>query len=232
MLAKGSSEGKTQSIPERKATLFDLGSSTDYKHVWEFQKALVEKRRVSEMCDSLILNEHDHVLTIGRNGHDENLLEEGLPLHHIERGGDITYHGPGQLVAYPIIYLPDYSLGIKQYVQLLEQVIVSSLEEYGIKSEGRLGEETGVWTESGRKIASIGVAVSHWVTYHGFALNVSTDLTYFEKIRPCGFDCAVMTSVEREIGKTPSMNKVKGSVLKSFSEKFGLNFQEPSEKEF
>ena len=193
---------------------------------------LVEKRRVSEMCDSLILNEHDHVLTIGRNGHDENLLEEGLPLHHIERGGDITYHGPGQLVAYPIIYLPDYSLGIKQYVQLLEQVIVSSLEEYGIKSEGRLGEETGVWTESGRKIASIGVAVSHWVTYHGFALNVSTDLTYFEKIRPCGFDFAVMTSVEREIGKTPSMNKVKGSVLKSFSEKFGLNFQVPSEKEF
>ena len=155
--------------PKRNANLHDLGSSTDHKQVWEYQKKLVEQRRASLIPDSLILNEHSHVLTLGRNGHSENLLEDGLPLFQIERGGDITYHGPGQLVAYPIILLENYSIGVKQYVQLLESVIVDVLKAYGIESEGQLGEKTGVWTKSGRKIESIGVAVSHWVTYQGFA---------------------------------------------------------------
>lgn len=211
--------------PKRKADLHDLGSSTDYKQVWEYQKKLVEQRRASLIPDSLILNEHSHVLTMGRNGHSENLLEDGLPLFQIERGGDITYHGPGQLVAYPIILLESYSIGVKQYVQLLESVIVNVLREYGIESEGKLGNETGVWTKSGRKIASIGVAVSHWVTYHGFALNVGTDLSYFEKINPCGFNSKVMTSMEKELRTIVEMNDVKHRVVKSFSEDFRLNFQ-------
>lgn len=228
MQTSESFESKAWSAPKKKAILFDLGSSTDYKDVWDFQKLLVEKRIVSTLPDSLILNEHAHVITIGRNGHTQNLLEDGLPLHHIERGGDITYHGPGQLVGYPIIYLPEHSLGIKQYVQLLEQIIVNALDEYGIDSEGRLGKETGVWTTSGRKIASIGVAVSHWVTYHGFALNVNTDLSYFEKIRPCGFDSSVMTSVQRELGKSTSMSEIKERVSRNFSDKFRLDFEIPS----
>lgn len=216
---------KTNRAAKNKAILYDLGSSTDYKHVWEYQKQIVAKRTASMMPDTLILTEHSHVLTIGRNGHAENLLEEGLPLFQIERGGDITYHGPGQLVAYPIISLENYSLGVKQYVQLLEKVIVDVLREYGIDSEGRLGEETGVWTNSGRKVASIGVAVSHWVTFHGFALNVSTNLSYFDKINPCGFDSRVMTSMEKELGKAVEMSDVKQRVVKHFSNNFVLDFQ-------
>lgn len=208
---------------KRKGVVYDLGSLTDYKWVWDFQRVLVEKRLNSQIQDSLVLNEHNHVLTIGRNGHRENLLQEGLPLYEIERGGDITYHGPGQLVGYPIVDLQQYPLGIKQYVQLLEQVLVEALDQFDIKSEGRLGKETGVWTLSGRKIASIGVAVSHWISYHGFALNVSTDLSYFHRIKPCGFDSEVMTSIENELGKSISMREVKDMILSSFSERFALD---------
>lgn len=228
MLTNESLAHKGVSNSRRKAILLDLGTFTDYKQVWDYQKRLVEQRRVSTIPDSLILNEHTHVFTIGRNGHIENMLEVGLPVISVERGGDVTYHGPGQLVAYPVLCLEDYSMGVRQYVQLLERVIVKVLEDFGIKSEGRLGEETGVWTNSGKKIASVGIAVSHWVTYHGFALNVSTDLSYFDKIKPCGFDSSIMTSMERELGRNVMMNAVKDALVKGFSEIFCVDFQRSS----
>ncbi|HVB13018.1 MAG TPA: lipoyl(octanoyl) transferase LipB [Nitrososphaerales archaeon] len=200
--------------------VYDLGFSEDYKEIWDFQKRLVELRNQNQTCDSLIMVEHSHVLTLGRNGHRENVLTEDLPLFEIERGGDITYHGPGQLVVYPIISLQDFSIGVKQYVVLLEQVLVDTLLHFGISSEGKLGQQTGVWVDGLRKIASIGVATSHWTTYHGFALNVNTDLSYFQRIRPCGFESSVMTSISKELGRPVPMNEVKEKIVSSFSQTF------------
>jgi lipoate-protein ligase B len=204
----------------------DLGFSDDYKKIWDFQKRIVELRNLNLISNALIMVEHSHVLTIGRNGHTENILSGDLPIFTIERGGDVTYHGPGQLVVYPIISLKDYSLGIKQYVEKLESVLVKTLDNFGIIAEGRLGEQTGVWVEEKRKIASIGVATSHWTTYHGFALNVNTDLSYFQKIRPCGFESSVMTSMSKELGHSIAMQDVKSKTLSSFSETFGTDLAE------
>lgn len=172
--------------------------------------------------------EHSHVLTTGRNGRKENILKRDLPIFEIERGGDVTYHGPGQLVVYPIISLTDYSLGVKQYVEKLELVLVDVLAHFGIISEGKLGEKTGVWVDDLRKIASIGVATSHWTTYHGFALNVNTDLSYFEKINPCGFESSVMTSMSKELGRPVEMAQIKDRVVSSFSKVFNASFSDRS----
>ena len=199
--------------------IYDLGFAPNYKLVWDFQKRLVQKRIEKQIPDSLILVEHDNVITLGRSSHLENILVKDLPLFEIERGGDVTYHGPGQLVAYPIFSLEERSLGIRQFVELIESVIVATLNKVGVKNSfGKLGRETGVWIQ-GRKIASIGVAVSHWVSYHGFALNVTTDLSYFQKINPCGFESSIMTSISRELGSAPSLEQVKMLVIQSFCEK-------------
>ena len=123
--------GKVNST--RKLILFDLGYSDDYEQIWDFQKQVVEQRRLNLTSDTLIMVEHSHVLTLGRNGHRENILTNELPVFEIERGGDVTYHGPGQLVVYPIISLQDHSLGIKQYVELLERVLVDTLTQFGIR---------------------------------------------------------------------------------------------------
>lgn len=210
-----------KAIEKQRLTLFDLGYSSDYNQVWDFQKRLVELRRLEQIHDSIVVVEHNHVLTLGRSGKRENILSNDLPLYAIERGGDVTYHGPGQLVVYPVVSLQERSLGTRKYVELLESIMVETLFRYGIRSEGRLGAETGVWTESGRKIASIGVATSHWITYHGFALNVNTDLSFFSKIKPCGFESTVMTSVANELGAILDLNEVKTSILQTLSAKFG-----------
>lgn len=202
--------------------LFDLGFSKDYKHVWDLQKRLVELRAIKKIPDSVIVVEHNHVLTSGRSGKRENVLSSDLQLYEIERGGDVTYHGPGQLVVYPLVSLQERSLGTKQYVELLESVMVETLLHFGIRSEGKLGKETGVWTESRRKIASIGVATSHWITYHGFALNVNTDLSYFAKIKPCGFESSVMTSMANELGATVDLKEVRTGILKCLSAKLDM----------
>ncbi len=212
--------------------LYDLERACDYKQVWEFQKRLVELRLQNKISDSLILVEHPHVLTLGRNGHRENLLVDNLPVFEVERGGDVTYHGPGQLVVYPIVRLQDYSLGVREYVELLEKVVIDVLEQFGVKSEGRLGAETGVWVGGLRKIASVGVATSHWITFHGFALNVNTDLSYFERIRPCGFDSSVMTSMAKELGKPIQMSDVKRRIVDSFSKRFGIEIAMPDRNDF
>lgn len=212
-----------------KGTLLDLGFMKDYQKVWDLQREILTKRQSELAPDTLMLVEHDHVLTLGRSSHIENVLFNDLPIYEIERGGDVTYHGPGQLVTYPIISLQDRGIGVREYVELLESVMVDSLSDLGLKGcEGKLGKDTGVWTRSGKKIASIGVAVSHWITYHGAALNVNTDLSYFRKIKPCGFEADIMTSLSKELGVDKiNMDQVKGVVVKSMSLKLGERFLAP-----
>lgn len=212
--------------PDRPALLFNLGFAKDYALVWNFQKSLRDKRIDSKIPDTLVMVEHDHVLTMGRTAHAENVLVDDLPRFEIERGGDVTYHGPGQLVGYPIISLSERNLGIRQYVEQLEGIISDSLFAFGLECVGKLGLETGVWVDGQRKIASIGVAASHWVTYHGFALNVNTDLRYFQKIRPCGFDSAVMTSVSKELGKTVDIGDVEREIVANFADRFRVSFED------
>ncbi len=211
--------------PKRPGLLYDLGFISDYKIVWDFQKKLLERRIVEEIPDSLILVEHDHVLTMGRNSHKENILANGLPRFEIERGGDVTYHGPGQLVAYPITSLTASKLGVRQYVELLERVVIDALAPFGLSSVGKLGPLTGVWVDGKRKIASIGVACSHWVTYHGLALNVNTDLSFFQKIKPCGFEAGIMTSMEKELTHPVEMVRVKEKIVESFSDVFDVSLK-------
>jgi lipoyl(octanoyl) transferase len=162
-----------------------------YGAALELQQQLVAERKQGLIPDQLLLLEHGHVVTLGRNGHMENLLasEEvleraGISFYPTDRGGDVTYHGPGQLVGYPILDLRDWKRDVGAYVRGVEQAIIDTLAEFGIAGE-RIPKLTGVWVE-GRKIAAIGVHISRWVTSHGFALNVSTDLTYFQYIVPCG----------------------------------------------
>jgi len=219
---------KQEQRPKKDALLYDLGFSADYGTVWNFQKVLLDKRISSKVPDCLVLVEHDHVLTLGRSSHVENILVRGLPQYEIERGGDVTYHGPGQLVAYPIVSLSERALGVRQYIELLESVVSEVLAHFGVSSRGQLGALTGVWVDGKRKIASIGVAASHWVTYHGVALNVNTDLSYFQKIKPCGFESSVMTSLSKELHQdSVEMEEVKKEFILSFSDLFSVEFRSP-----
>ena len=163
----------------------------EYGEAFELQKALVAERKRGEIPDQFLLVEHPHTITLGRNGHLENLLareevlaQAGIAFHHTDRGGDITYHGPGQIVGYPIVHLREWKRDVVAYVRAIEQVMIEALADFGIAG-GRVSGMTGVWT-GGKKIAAIGVHISRWVTSHGFALNVTTDLSYFQYIVPCG----------------------------------------------
>lgn len=180
----------TDSRSMRKCLLRELGRM-DYGRALELQQEIAADRKLGLVPDHLLLLEHPHVITLGRNGHMENLLASeqvlsraGIAFYPTDRGGDVTYHGPGQLVGYPIIDLRDWRRDVGAYVRAVEQAIIDTLAEYGIAA-GRISKLTGVWVGE-RKIAAIGVHLSRWVTSHGFALNVSTDLTYFQYIVPCG----------------------------------------------
>ncbi len=207
----------------------------DYKIAWEMQKSIFnnlinsskEERRDNM---KLILLEHPHVYTMGMHGNNSNVLfnEEllnriGATYYKIERGGDITYHGYGQLVGYPIIDLDYFRIGIKEYIYRIEETIIRTISEYGITG-GRDDSAIGVWIEprspKARKICAIGVKVSRFVTMHGFALNVTTDLEYYRYINPCGFIDRGVTSVEKESGLRPSLNEVSEIYLKHFKEIF------------
>lgn len=197
----------------------DLGRMP-YRLAWTLQKELVEARLAGRARDTLLLVEHDPVVTLGRGTRGEFLaggarvVREGdtefveLPggaraeVIEVERGGQATYHGPGQLVAYPIVKLRDDRHDLHAWMRALEQAVIDTLEPLGLRA-GRRDGATGVWIDGQRKICSIGVAASRWVTYHGLALNVSTDLAHFAAIAPCGFEAGVMTSVEREMGAVP-----------------------------
>jgi len=187
----------------------DLGRRP-YAEVLELQRQLCRQRLAGEINDDiLLLVEHDPVITLGRGTRPESLpvsasvLERrGIPVFEVERGGDVTYHGPGQLVGYPVIDLRQHREDLHWYLRRLENALIGALAKLGIVAGANPGL-TGVWT-SGRKIASIGIHVKQWVTFHGFALNVSTDLSYFDLIVPCGIRDVVMTSVSRELGRSAS----------------------------
>lgn len=200
----------------------------DYRTAWDRQEKLFAGKIADKLAgksveNDFILCEHPHVYTLGKHGNPDNLLvsTEQLQLHHAtfvptNRGGDITYHGPGQLVGYPIFDLDSIGLGLKDYINRIEQLIINLLEQYGIKSE-RMKGATGVWIDTAnsrcRKIAAIGVRSSHFVTMHGFALNVNTDLRYFSAINPCGFTDKGVTSMQKELGHTVEFNEVKRRIM-------------------
>jgi len=196
-----------------------------------FEAALRQKAAQQPVENRLIFCEHSHVITVGRNGLFSNLLfpetileNKGVELHQVDRGGDITYHGPGQIVGYPILDLDFFRLGLKTYIHRLEDVIICTIAEYGLQGE-RLEGATGVWldtTTSGkaRKIAAIGVRSSRYITMHGFALNVNTDLSYFRLINPCGFTDKGVTSLQRELGREIDMEEVKKTLLHHFDRLF------------
>ncbi len=207
------------------ARVLDLGTR-DFAEVWQLQRDLVAERQRDEIPDTLVLVEHPHVITLGRGSHRENLVNVGdLPTFEIERGGDVTYHGPGQLVGYPIILLRPEERDLHVYLRNLEETLLRTLADFGIPS-GRNPGWTGAWTqpengEPPRKIASIGVAVKRWVTLHGFALNVSTDLSRFAAINPCGLEAGVMGSISSVLGVPIEMDDVKRRVQHHFSDVFG-----------
>jgi lipoyl(octanoyl) transferase len=194
-----------------------------YADAFVLQQQLVERRKRGEIPDQLLIVEHPHVITMGRNGRGENLLampelleRAGVEFHHADRGGDVTYHGPGQIVGYPIVDLREWKRDVVAYVRALEQVLIDALAEFGIAA-GRESGATGVWTGQG-KIAAIGVHISRWVTSHGFALNVDTDLSYFRYIVPCGLTKPV-TSM-RELGCEANRDRIAAAVARSFGKVF------------
>lgn len=196
---------------------------TPYKEAWgkqiEYFNSMISTRAAGQSCKNrLIFCEHPHVYTLGRHGKDANMLLDerqlaavGAELFHVDRGGDITYHGPGQLVCYPILNLEDFHLGLKEYIHILEEAVIRVCASYGVKA-GRVEKATGVWLDEGtpneRKICAIGVRSTHFITMHGLALNVNTDLRYFSYIHPCGFIDKGVTSLAKETGRPIPMREV------------------------
>jgi lipoyl(octanoyl) transferase len=197
--------------------LLDLGR-IDYLAALSLQKTLAEQRARGEVPDTLILLEHDHVITLGRKTTAANFKPQNVPVYQVERGGDATYHGPGQLVGYPIILLADHD--VRRHVRTIEQALIAAVARFGVAG-ARVEGHPGVWVQ-GKKLASIGVAVTNWVTYHGFALNVNTDLSYFNLIRPCGLDPETMTSMAKVTGAQVPFEEVKAYVAKEYSSAAGL----------
>lgn len=200
----------------------DLGL-VPYEQALGLQKSLVQSRKAQEVPDTLLLLEHPTVYTIGRKG---QRLQQGNPVESlvnevaVERGGESTFHNPGQLVAYPILGLVDSERDVAKYLRHLELVLITLLKNYGLETEGRAGA-TGVWlVGQQKKIASIGVALTGWVTYHGIALNVDNDLAGFARIQPCGFSASVMTSLKEVLGTAPSMSQVKQDFVRIFADVF------------
>lgn len=197
--------------------ILDLGL-IDYEKAHNLQLSLVEERIDGRSPDTLLLLEHDHVITLGRRMKESKLVVEGIPVYHVERGGEATYHGPGQLVGYFIVNLNLINKSIGEFVWSIEELLIRSLKEFNIEA-GRLEGYPGVWV--GRmKIASIGLALKWWITYHGFALNVNTKLEYFKLINPCGLDPDIMTSMEKIIGRKIEMESVKKTLVKRIPEVF------------
>ena len=199
-----------------------------YGRALEMQREIARKRISGELeQDVLLLMEHPPVITMGRSAKQNHLLASpellaarGVELFEVERGGDVTFHGPGQLVGYPIIDLKRHKRDLHLYLRQVEEALIQALDVIGIPSERTPGY-TGVWTK-GRKIASIGVHARDWVTWHGFALNVSTDLSYFDLMVPCGIQAVTMTSVRREIAEDVSVERASDLVVAAFADVFGL----------
>lgn len=234
-------------IPNKKTEFRDLGL-IDYQEAWDYQTGLFQqiletKTRNRNLGDNaqeitsnhLIFCEHPHVYTLGKSGKAENLLIDKDELHsidatyyHINRGGDITYHGPGQIVGYPVLDLENFFTDIHKYMRVLEEAVIQTLNEFGVAG-GRIPGLTGVWIDFNnagvaRKICALGVKTSRWVTMHGLAFNVNTDLSYFNHIVPCGIDDKAVTSLERELGSKQDPAKVKEILKKKIGEQFGMEW--------
>lgn len=221
----------------------------DYLKAWDYQEELFQKvmqsRQVNsgldisqqQLCDNyLLFCEHPHVYTLGKSGKEQNMLLDLIQLqakhaafYKINRGGDITYHGPGQIVGYPILNLESFQMGIKQYIHNLEQAIIDCLKDYGVESS-RLEGATGVWLDVGipgrvRKICAMGVRVSRWVSMHGFAFNVNTDLKYFDYINPCGFTDKGVTSLQKELGQEVDIEEIKHNLRNQMARLFDMTLK-------
>jgi lipoyl(octanoyl) transferase len=234
------------SIQNKKVLFKDLGL-IDYKEAWDYQESLfssvieqkmqnrlVEEDQQTATMNYLLFCEHPHVYTLGKNGSENNLLVNTLQLsekkasyYKINRGGDITYHGPGQIVGYPILDLDNFSPDIHRYVALLEEAVMLTIQEYGIHG-ARLQGASGVWIDpdipgKARKICAIGIRSSRWVTMHGFAFNVNSDLSYFDLINPCGFTDKKATSMQVELGRQVDMDEVKSKLKNHLSQLFSMD---------
>ena len=202
-----------------------------YERAWNLQHALVKARQDGRIDDILVLLEHEPVITLGRMadaGHvlasSEQLGQAGITVQRIERGGDVTYHGPGQLVGYPILSLEKHHLGVSDYMHALEDILIGTLADFGLAAERRTGV-IGVWVQ-GSKIAALGARVERSVTYHGFALNVTTNLAHFALIVPCGLADARVTSMQRELGERVDMELVRSRLTRHFGHLFGVPMEE------
>lgn len=224
-----------------KITKFHSLGVIDYKECWDFQETLfneilIQKREEkTNILNHLIFCEHPHVYTLGKSGSEDNMLINYIQLqaknatfHKINRGGDITYHGPGQLVGYPILNLTAFEVGIKDYIFKIEEAIIIALKHFNVEAT-RLDGAIGVWLDVDnpkkvRKICAIGVRTSHWVSMHGFAFNINTDLDYFNHINPCGFTDKAVTSLEKELGYKQDFEAVSSVVKQSLAEVFGFEY--------
>ncbi|SFQ43617.1 lipoyl(octanoyl) transferase LipB [Parafilimonas terrae] len=225
--------------------LQDLGRRA-YKETWDYQEELLQqkikaKQENLNQPDYLLFVEHNPVYTLGKNGKEKNLLineqmlaSKGIEYFHINRGGDITFHGPEQLVGYPVLDLDNYKTDLGWYLRSLEEVIILTIGEYGLKGERSKGE-TGVWLDAAikgkeRKICAMGIRCSRWITMHGFALNVNVDLNYFNFITPCGIQDKQVTSMQKELGYAVDMNEVKEKLVKNFERVFEARILTPAAK--
>lgn len=233
---------------DREGIFEDLGLR-DYKETWDYQEELfrnlmavkLKNRSLSpaeqeKQVNRLLFVEHPHVYTLGRNGSEKNLLVDHIQLqakdasfYRIDRGGDITYHGPGQIVGYPLLDLEEFGLTLKTYIASIEEIIIRSLGIYDIEA-GRMEGATGVWINGkdkgqSRKICAIGVKASRYITMHGFAFNINTDLDYFGYINPCGYTDKGVTSLAQELGEKQDFEKAKLVVKKNFERVFGINWK-------
>jgi lipoyl(octanoyl) transferase len=219
--------------------IVDLGL-IGYAEAWALQKRVVAARKSAAIEDVLLLCQHPHVITQGRSGKRENLLasehilkQKGVEFHATDRGGDITYHGPGQIVGYPILNLGAIRRDVVWYVRMLEETMIRATAEFGIAAE-RIAGKTGIWVGSGgaeEKLAAIGVHISRWVTSHGFAYNVSTDLRFFDLIVPCGIADRKATSLDKLLGRSVQPNEVTPRIANHLGEVFGLEMKEASRLE-
>ncbi len=215
---------------DRRGYIIDLGL-IDYQKAWELQHQLWERRVKDELPDMLLLLEHPHVITLGRRGNRSHLVappeileEMKIPLFHVERGGEVTYHGPGQIVAYPILDLRNYEYRLIRYIGQLEEVVLCILKDFGIQGK-RDPLNRGVWVD-GEKIASVGVAIKRWVSFHGFSLNYETDLKYFELINPCGLEGKKMTSMAKILGTKISRERLIEKISFHFKQIFERDWEE------
>lgn len=221
--------------PANLCQTYDLGL-VDYRQAWQLQRRLVEARIAGEIPDQFLLLEHPPVFTIGKAGTGQNMLvaserlvREHLPLFYTDRGGDITYHGPGQLVGYPIIHLRERGIDLHRYVWCLEEVMLRTLADLAITACRRHGYP-GVWLGE-RKVGAIGIRVTRWVSSHGFALNVNGDLRHFAYIRPCGLEPQAVTSISEATGQSLPVGVIKSCLFKHFSRVFQVKVEMESPRE-